>query len=111
MLIQCEDRKVYELLYRDEFSCKVYNDLTLRLGGEVWQLDYCEPFYQMIGKRVTVFKHPLEQDQIYVEWEGREYQVSRREFDPGLGLKGLSIYRKVSVSVRLRQWETVISAT
>lgn len=82
MLIQCEDRKVYELLYRDEYHCKVYNDLTLRLNSEIWQLDYSEPFFQMIRKRVTVFKHPLEQDQIFVEWEGREYVVSRREFEP-----------------------------
>ena len=82
MLIQCEDQKIYKLLYRDEYHCKVYNDLTLHLDGETWQLDYSEPFFQMIGMRITVFKHPLEQDQIFVEWEGREYQVSRREFEP-----------------------------
>jgi len=88
MLIQCEDRKIYELLYRDEFQCKVYNDLTLRLDGEIWQLEYCEPFFQMIGQRVIVFRHPLKQDKIYVEWEGREYQVSRRVFEPRAWAEG-----------------------
>lgn len=80
MLIQCEDDKLYEALYRDEFTCYVYPKLTIRLDGE-WQLPWEEPFWSMAGQKVTVFRHPLEPDRIAVQWDGREYAVER---EPGV---------------------------
>jgi len=78
MLVKCEDDRLYEILYRDEYECRVYNDMTLRLDGTVWQLNHEEPFFQMIGQRVTVFRHPLEKGRIFVEWNGGEYLVERQ---------------------------------
>ena len=79
MLVQCEDDRLYELLYRDIFERQVYRDMTVRFDGEIWQLDYKRPFVDMVNQRVTIYRHPLEKGKIYIEWEGREYMVERRE--------------------------------
>lgn len=78
MLVQCDDDRLYELLYRDIIERTIYRDLTVRIDGDVWQLDYSRPFLDMINRKVTIYRHPREKSRIYLEWEGREYRVERQ---------------------------------
>jgi len=96
MLIQCEDDRLYELLYRDIFERQISRNLTIRFEDEIWQLDYTQPFLDMANQRITFYRHPLEKGKIYIEWEGREYTIERRE---------MKLHNWINGPVRLPQSE------
>jgi len=79
MLIICEEDRLYEILYRDISQRQVYRDMTIHLDGDVWQLPFELPFLDMVGQAVIIYRHPLEQSRIYLEWQGREYLVEKHD--------------------------------
>jgi hypothetical protein len=79
MLVRCEDEELYRILNRNRYERQVYGDLTVRIGGEVWQLPRDNIFYEMIKRKVEVYIHPLEPDRISIVWQGQEYEIERAE--------------------------------